>query len=67
MTSGIVFTSNVLAENIETGSAPELVSENIVTTPISGILILILAGFAGFFFARKHQNIAKKHKGPIKQ
>ncbi len=30
--------------------------------PSSALIILTIAGFAGFFFAKKHQSLAKKHR-----
>ena len=33
-----------------------------VNTPTSGLIILVIAGFAGLFFAKKHHDLAKKHQ-----
>jgi len=34
-------------------------------SPFSGMIILIVAGIAGFFFVKKHQDLAKKHQNVI--
>ncbi|NOQ15656.1 MAG: hypothetical protein GQ581_01205 [Methyloprofundus sp.] len=70
-------TSNIQARDLEninnTWQSEGAIAETQSTTatngfsseakpPSSALIILIIAGFAGFFFAKKHQSLAKKHK-----
>lgn len=72
--SSFVTTSNIQARDLENINGTWKSEVNIVDTaisndfnseakpPSSALIILIIAGFAGFFFAKKHQSLAKKHK-----
>ncbi len=59
------------AESLDKQSTPVATIQNIsvtnelntdISSPTSSLIILIIAGLAGGFFAKKHHDLAKKHQ-----